>query len=188
MKLGAYREHKPRRCLRILWFLLNGTIFNLLTRKQKVALLKLFGAKVKNWSMFKRGVRIYSPWNLTIGNALVGPHVEIYDKGEVKIGDDVIISQDAYLCTASHDTTSPTMDLITKPIVIEDNVWIAAKATILPGVTIGEGAVVGACAVVSKDVPPWSVVVGNPARVVGRRNLMTNVSTEALANADEDGK
>jgi acetyltransferase-like isoleucine patch superfamily enzyme len=63
------------------------------------------------------------------------------------------------------------MKLVTKPIRIEDNAWVAAKVTILPGVTIGEGAVVGACTVVAKDVPPWSVVVGNPARVVGKREL-----------------
>lgn len=171
MKLGKYREYKPRRFLRLFWCLLNIAVLGLLPRKLKITLLKLFGASVKDWSIFKRGVRIYSPWNLTIGYSLVGPRVDIYNKGKVKIGDDVVISQDVYICTASHDITLPTMDLVTKPIVIEDNVWVAAKATILPGVTIGEGAVVGACAVVAKDVPPWSVVVGNPARVVGKRVL-----------------
>ena len=83
----------------------------------------------------------------------------------------MVISQDAYLCTASHDIASPIMKLLTKPIRVGSNVWIAAKATILPGVTIGEGAVIGACAVVSKDVSSWSVVVGNPAKEVGSRNL-----------------
>jgi putative colanic acid biosynthesis acetyltransferase WcaF len=101
----------------------------------------------------------------------IGPNVEIYNKASVTIGNNVVISQDSYLCTASHDISSPTMMLITKPIVIGDNVWIGAKANILPGVTIGEGAVVGACAVVAKDVPAWSVVIGNPAKVIKKRNL-----------------
>ena len=58
-----------------------------------------------------------------------------------------------------------------KPIVIEDDVWIGARACILPGVTIGHGAVIGACAVVSKDVPPYAVLVGNPGRIVKMRNI-----------------
>ena len=95
----------------------------------------------------------------------------MYSKGEIKIGNNVTISQGAYLCTATHDISSQTMDLICKPIVIEDNVWIASHATILPGVTIGEGAVVGACAVVTKDVAPWTVVGGNPAKFIKKRVL-----------------
>ena len=97
--------------------------------------------------------------------------MNLYCKDEIHIGKQVIVSQDAYLCTASHDVSSPVMKLVTKPIRIENNAWVAAKVTILPGVTIGDGAVVGACAVVARDVPPWSVAVGNPARVVGKREL-----------------
>ena len=98
-----------------------------------------------------------------------GPRVEIYDKDAVTIGNGVIVSQDAWLCTASHDITDPRMALTLKPISIGNDVWIAARASVLPGVTIGDGGVVGACAAVAKDVPPWSVAVGNPARVVGKR-------------------
>ena len=101
----------------------------------------------------------------------VGPRVEVYCKDKVSIGSQVVVSQDAYLCTASHDITSPVMKLLTKPIKVGDKVWIAAKATVLPGVEIGDGVVIGACAVVAKDVRPWAIAVGNPASVVGERKL-----------------
>jgi len=91
----------------------------------------------------------------------------------IEIGSQTVISQDAYLCTASHDISSPTMELKTKPIIIGSNCWICARAIVLPGVTIGDGAVIGAGAVVSKDVEPWSVVCGSPAVVIKRRALKT---------------
>ena len=110
-----------------------------------------------------------------IGRVTIGDNVFIGAESVVlpgvTIGSNVVISQDAYICTASHDVSSPSMALVTKPVKICDQSWIAAKATVLPGVTIGEGAVVGACAVVAKDVKPWSIAVGNPARVVGSRTL-----------------
>ena len=75
------------------------------------------------------------------------------------------------MLTASHDVSSPHFDLVRKPVVICDNVWIAMGAIVLPGVTIGEGAVVAAGAVVAKDVLPWTVVGGNPARFIKKREL-----------------
>ena len=76
------------------------------------------------------------------------------------------------MLTGSHSLTSPTFDLITKPITIKDNVWVATGAIVLPGVTIGEGAVVAAGSVVTKDVEPWTVVGGNPAKFIKKRVLM----------------
>jgi putative colanic acid biosynthesis acetyltransferase WcaF len=73
------------------------------------------------------------------------------------------------LCSVSHDYTSDSYTLIGSKITVKDDVWIAIQAFIMPGVTIGEGAVVGACAVVTKDVPPWTVVAGNPAREIKKR-------------------
>ncbi|MDR2683898.1 MAG: putative colanic acid biosynthesis acetyltransferase, partial [Prevotellaceae bacterium] len=80
-------------------------------------------------------------------------------------------SQRAFLCTASHDITKPDMPLITAPIIIEDQAWIAADAFIGMGVTIGQGAVVGARAAVFKDVEPWTVVGGNPAKFIKKREI-----------------
>jgi putative colanic acid biosynthesis acetyltransferase WcaF len=82
-----------------------------------------------------------------------------------------VVSQYAFLCCASHDISSPIMDLTHRPITIGPQSWVAARAFVGPGVVVGEGAVVGACAVVMKDVPPWTVVAGNPARTIGMREL-----------------
>ena len=99
--------------------------------------------------------------------------MDIYSKAKVVIGNQVVISQDSYICTASHDVSSPVMKLIKRPIMIGSNVWVAARATVLPGVSIGDGAVVGSCSVVTKDVQPWTVVGGNPARLIKKRILST---------------
>ena len=90
---------------------------------------------------------------------------------KISIGANTTVSQGAFLCTASHDITDPLNTLITAPIVIEDQAWIGAKAFVGMGVTIGEGAVVGARAAVFKDVEPWTVVGGNPARFIKKRTI-----------------
>ena len=175
MKLWSYKERNPNRLKRVVWAVVNAFVFPLVSNRYRKFLLKAFGAKIRLHVRIYRSVKIYAPWNLEIigeyGPVCIGPRVEIYNKDKVVFGNDIVVSQDSYICTATHDVTSPSMNLVTKPIVINDQVWIAAKATILPGVTVGEGAVVGACSVVSKDVPPWSVVVGNPAEVVKKREL-----------------
>ena len=166
-----YVEPKPHRIKRMVWAIVNATIFRIVSQRKRFSLLRLFGARIRSGAI-ARSAKIYAPWNLENEHSMcIGPNVEVYNKDNVFIGVQAVISQDAYICTATHDITSPRMALVTKPIRIESQAWVAAKATILPGVTIGEGAVVGACAVVAKDVPPWSVVVGNPARVVGKREI-----------------
>ena len=97
-----------------------------------------------------------------------------YNVAPITIGANTTVSQGAYLCTASHDVTSPLNPLITAPIVIEDQAWIGAKAYIGMGVTIGQGAVVGATASVYKDVEPWTIVGGNPAKFIKKREIKEN--------------
>lgn len=173
LDLVHYTEVKPHYFKMVVWRIFNATVFPLLPRNLRRISLRAFGAKIGKDCLFKRQAKFYAPWNFKCGNLVcVGPRAEIYNKGMVEIGNNVIISQDAWLCTASHDLSSSKMALVTHPIRVGDNVWIAAKAAILPGVTIGEGAVVGACSVVAKDIPNRSVVVGNPARVVGVRTLI----------------
>lgn len=173
MKFEQYSEPKSHRFKRLVWFFCNLLVFPLLGAELRAAFLRLFGAKTGIHVLVYRSVKIYAPWNLETGdNVCFGPRVDVFSKDKIVIGSGVVVSQDSYLCTASHDITSCTMDSITSPIVIGDNCWIAARAMVLPGVTIGEGAVVGACAVVAKDVQPWTVSVGNPARVVGKRELL----------------
>lgn len=172
MKLNAYYEKKDHPILLKVWRVVNALTFGWCGNRCRQLLLRFFGAKVGNECLICRGVTVYAPWNLVVGDMVcIGPHVELYNKDKVQIGSGVVVSQGAYLCTASHDISSPVMALIMAPIVIEDNVWVAAKASILPGVTISEGVIVGACAVVTKEVPAWSVVAGNPAQVVKKRIL-----------------
>jgi putative colanic acid biosynthesis acetyltransferase WcaF len=97
--------------------------------------------------------------------------VNLYNAYGIKLGDRVIISQGAFLCSATHDYRDPCYALAGGCITVEDDCWIAAEAFIGPGVTIGQGAVVGARAVVVKNVPAWTVVAGNPARVIRERAL-----------------
>ena len=156
----------------ICWFLIfrwMPTGFRL-SRYVRIGLLKLFGAQIGHRSTVHGSAKVWQPWKLKMGRqSTIGSRVDCYAVDEIIIGDQVTVSQDVFLCTASHDITSPTMELTTASIVLEDQSWIGARAIILPGVRIGEGAVVGAGAVVAKDVEAWSVVCGNPAREVGTR-------------------
>ena len=171
VELSNYHEDKPHYLKRIVWVLVNATLFGLLGKRGRNVLLRLFGAKVGNCLVY-RTVRVFAPWNLEIGDwSCIGPHVEVYNKARVVVGGNSVISQDSYLCTASHDIASRQMRLSISPIFVGDNVWLAAKSVVLSGVTIGEGAVVGCAAVVTKDVEPWTVVGGNPATFIKKREL-----------------
>lgn len=134
------------------------------------ALLRLFGAQVSAGVRVYPAARIHQPWNLTIGpRCTIAWNTTLYCLGPVQIGADGVISQGAHLCAGDHAIRDPSFPVLKRPITLADGVWIAADALIGPGVTIGERAVVGARAVVMRDVPPGTVVAGNPARVVGQR-------------------
>lgn len=135
-------------------------------------LLRLFGANLgSNVHIYGTAV-IYMPWNLEIGDwSSIGEYSFIYNLGKVTIGKCVTISHRAHLCAGTHDYEDPSMPLLKPPVFIGDQAWICADAYVGPGVSVGEGAVVGARAVVVKDVPPWTVVAGNPARVLKRRKI-----------------
>lgn len=138
----------------------------------RVFLLRIFGAKIGTYSSVKNTVRIWQPWNLEIGDwTVVSEDCEIYNVDKVRIGSRVDISAGAYICTAGHDIESPIMELTYAPVTIGNDVWIAARAIVLPNVRIGDGAVVAAGAVVTQDVGSWTVVGGNPARILKKRIL-----------------
>lgn len=133
-------------------------------------LLRLFGARIDRTANVYSSARIYYPVNLIMAaNSCLASDVDCYNVDKIIIGANTTVSQGAYLCTASHDITNPMNPLITAPIVIEDQAWVGAKAYIGMGVTIGQGAVVGATASVYKDVEPWTVVGGNPAKFIKKR-------------------
>lgn len=135
-------------------------------------LLRLFGARIGKGVNILPSCKIWQPWKLSMGDySCLSENVDCYCVDRITIGEQVVISQGAFLCTASHDISSPVMELTYLPIVIGSQSWIAARAFIGPGVTIGEGAVVGACSAVFKDVEPWTVVGGNPARLIKKREI-----------------
>lgn len=144
-------------------------------RKWRIALLRLFGAKVEWDANVYASVKIWAPWMLQMGHrACLGPEVICYNQDCVALEDDAIVSQYSYLCTAGHDVDhANTADsgLITAPIVLRRGAWVGSRAYIGMGVEIGEGAVVGATASVYKSVEPWTVVGGNPAKVIKKRKL-----------------
>lgn len=132
--------------------------------------LRMFGAKVGSGCKISNSAKIWAPWNMELGRMVcLGPGSKIYSADKIVIGDKVTISQGAYLCGASHDINYLNKPLVTAPIKIERFVWICADAFVGMGVTIGEGAVIGACAAVFKDVEPWTVVGGNPAKFIKKR-------------------
>ena len=128
-------------------------------------LLRLFGAKLGKHVNVYPTVKIWAPWALSIGDYVgVADGVKLYNMASIKIGDYCVISQGAHLCAGSHDIDSSNFQLITKPISLESYVWVCAEAFVGPGVTIAEGCVLGARAVVVKSiVEPWTVWAGNPA-------------------------
>jgi putative colanic acid biosynthesis acetyltransferase WcaF len=141
----------------------------------RAILLRLFGAKVARHVRVARTARIRFPWNLDVGEwSSIGDGARVYNLGPVTIGRKATISQGAHLCAGAHDAADPAMRLLKPPIRIGDQAWVCADAFVGPGVTIGEGAVLGARAVAVRDIPPWTIAAGNPARVVKERRLETD--------------
>jgi len=126
-------------------------------------LLRLFGAEIGSGSRIAPSAKIWAPWNLKLGEYVaIGDDVYLYAMNKITIGSKVAISQESFICAGTHDATSLRRPLVTKPIVIEDHVWIAARAFVHPGVHIAEGTIVGACSVVNKSLPAWMICAGTP--------------------------
>ncbi len=133
-------------------------------------LLRSFGARVSRGARPYPAARIWAPWNLTMhAHSCLANDVDCYCVAPVILGERATVSQYSYLCSASHDYREPGMPLVVAPIVLEPRSWVAAGAFIGPGVHIGAGAVVAARSTVVRDVDAWTVVAGNPCRVVGQR-------------------
>jgi acetyltransferase-like isoleucine patch superfamily enzyme len=135
----------------------------------RLYLYRRIGMKVGTGCVIRRGVYFGSPNELELGDGSFLGRASLYCTGGVKIGRNVNVSDGVVIVTAKHDVNSPKFGASYVPIRIEDWAWIATNAIVLAGVTIGEGAVVAAGAVVTKDVPPYSIVGGNPAKVIGER-------------------
>jgi putative colanic acid biosynthesis acetyltransferase WcaF len=128
-------------------------------------LLRLFGAKIGPRSDVKPSARVWLPSNLVIGRrSLLSHRVVCYNQAPITLGDDVLVSQGAHLCSGTHDYDDPEFQLVTRPIVIGSHSWLAAECFVGPGARINSGVVLGARAVAHGELREWTVYAGNPAR------------------------
>jgi putative colanic acid biosynthesis acetyltransferase WcaF len=140
----------------------------------RVAVLRLFGAKVGRHVRIHGSCRIWAPWQLEIGDRVgIGEGAILYNMGRLRIGHEATVSQEAYLCGGSHDPSTRNFQLIAGEITIGEQAWVCTQAFIGPGVTVPEGCVVGARAVLTRTPQDgaWGVYVGNPARRVKTRRF-----------------
>ena len=172
-----YREPSfslTNRLLRALWGVVYLTFFRISPRPfhaWRAFILRMFGAKLGIGCHVYPGVKVWASWNLSLGDFVgVGDGVNLYSMGKITIGNYAVISQGAHLCGGTHDYNSANFQLVVKPIEIGAYAWVCAEAFIHPGVSVPEGAVIGARAVVPKTLnQSWVVYAGNPCRVVGKR-------------------
>jgi putative colanic acid biosynthesis acetyltransferase WcaF len=152
----------------------------------RCALLRLFGARLGTPNFIYPTARIWAPWLLETGDLVtIGRGVEIYNPGGVILGDRTIVSQDAYLCGATHDYQTPEFTYLAKCIVTEPQVWICARAIVLPGVHCRTGSVLGAGSVATRNMEEWTVYAGNPARPVRGRTRFETSGAESSQKATQ---
>lgn len=168
------------RARRLLW---NITAFLLMRLSPRPAhswrafLLRLFGATLGEHCHVYPGARIWAPWNLHCeDHVAIADGVEVYNPAPMLLKSHAIVSQNAYLCGATHDYNDPRFQLQAYRMTLGAHCWICARACVLPGVEVGEGAVLGLGSVAVRDLEPWTVYAGNPAERVRERNRVTEMS------------
>ena len=151
-----------------LWWLVQDTLFRWSPQFMygwRRFLLRIFGAKIGQMVLIRPSVRVTYPWKVTINDfSWIGDDVVLYSLDEIHIGAHTVISQKSYICTGSHDFTHRNFKIFGLPIHIGNQVWIASDNFIAPGVSIGDGCIVGARSTVLNDLPPAMICYGNPAR------------------------
>jgi putative colanic acid biosynthesis acetyltransferase WcaF len=161
-----------------LWWVVQGTLFAWSPQFMygwRCSLLRMFGARIGRDVIIRPTVRVTYPWKLSIGDhSWIGDFVELYTLGDITIGANAVVSQYSYLCTGSHDLRSPTFDIFAKPIIVEDEAWVAAGVFVHPGVTIGHGSVAAARTTVRKDLEAYGIYAGEPLRWIGDRRAEIN--------------
>lgn len=157
----GYDIGRPK-VIQALWLTVSTTVFMRwwFPSRARVAVLRAFGASVGNQVLIRHRVRIHWPWKLSIGDASwIGEGTWILNLENVTIDRNVCVSQDVLLCTGSHDRKSATFEFDNGPIEIREGAWLAARATVLRGVTIGRNSTVGACALAYRDVDDYCTLL-----------------------------
>lgn len=174
------------RISRIIWEVVSALLFHPSPRpfhRWRACLLRAFGAKVGNGVHVYPGAKIWAPWNLELGDGCgVAKGAILYSQGKIKVGRRAVISQGAHLVTGTHDYSHPGFPLLTKPIHVGDHAWIAAEAFIHPGITIGNGCVIGARSVVTRNMPEWNVCAGHPCEPIKTRSFKQNIYDKHLSD------
>ncbi|MBB3700966.1 putative colanic acid biosynthesis acetyltransferase [Flammeovirga yaeyamensis] len=176
IKLSKYQNKltKKHQLIRLIWNI-SWSIFckwlpRSVGRKWRLFFVNLFGGNISYKANIYPSVKIYAPWNLEMHDfSCLAPNVDCYNVDKIILEENTIVSQKSYLCTASHDISKSTFPLITSPITIKNGSWVGASCFIGMGVIINNGAVVGATSSVYKDVEPWTIVGGNPAKFIKKR-------------------
>ena len=173
-----YKDNIPTKSKleRLIWVIFNNLIFQFLygpyLNNFRIFILKMFGAKIGKGCKISNSSRIWIPKNLVIKDYVaIGPFTDIYNIANITLGNKVTVSQYSYLCTGTHNYMSFSNELITKKIIVEDLVWIAAGAFIGPGVKIGKGSLIGARSVVTKNCDSFRIYAGNPCKEIKKRKI-----------------
>jgi putative colanic acid biosynthesis acetyltransferase WcaF len=136
----------------------------------RATLLRLFGATIGPDCHFYPDSRVWAPWLLTAADHVTAANgAEIYNPAGITLGSHVILSQESYLCGATHDYNDPKFPLLAYQMTLGPYAWICARASVLPGVNVGEGAVLGLGAIATRELQPWTVYSGNPAQPIRER-------------------
>lgn len=169
---------KSEKIKNMAWGVINATLFRItppylgIFRKLRVLMLRSFGANIDIHASIHPSVKVDFPWRLKMGKeSSLGKKAWVYCLNDISIGNYSCIGQDVYLLTGSHDISSSTFDLVTKPIEIGDGVWVATSSTVLPGVKLSDMSVVGAGSVVVKSTNENDVIGGNPAHFIKKREI-----------------
>jgi putative colanic acid biosynthesis acetyltransferase WcaF len=165
----SFRNRLRRQLWNICW-----TIFYRISPRPfhawRAFLLKAFGATLGPRCHFYPGSKVWAPWNLVCADQVTaGDGAEIYNPSPIQFGSHAIVSQGAYICGATHDFDDPEFPLLAYSMSIGAYSWICARASVGPGVRVGEGAVLGLGSVATKDLEPWGVYAGVPAVKVKER-------------------
>ncbi|MBA2272171.1 MAG: putative colanic acid biosynthesis acetyltransferase [Chthoniobacterales bacterium] len=132
--------------------------------------LRIFGARINGVPFVHQRARIALPWNLTLHDrSCLGDRANAYSLGAIEIGARATVAQETYLSTGSHDFTQAAIPLVTAKITIGEDAFLGARVFVMPGVTVGPRSVIGACSVVTKDIPPDVFAAGNPCRILRAR-------------------
>lgn len=147
--------------------------------KLRATVLRVFGAKIGEGVVLRPRLRVKFPWKLRIGDrSWIGEEVWLHNQAELTIGSDAVVSQGTFITTGTHDFRGD-MSLLTRPVVIEDGVWITARCTVLSGSCVRRSALVLPGTVVRGEVPPASLYGGHPACVQGKRfNTLRQQNTQ----------